>query len=109
MDSPSWTFLSNHGHVLVALSRNADARVSDIARAVGITDRAVHGIISDLTNAGYVDKARSGRRNHYDLHPEVPMRHPLEAGHLVGELLEAIGELKPGDDTTVVADRSASG
>lgn len=90
MRDPGWTFLSNHGHVLVCLARDPDARLREIAAAVGITERTVHGIVSDLVEAGYVEKERLGRRNHYELHPELPMRHPLEDGHLVGELLAVI-------------------
>ena len=29
----AWTFLSNHGHVLMALSRDPGARVRDVASA----------------------------------------------------------------------------
>lgn len=87
---PSWTFLSNHGHVMVCLARDPDVRLRDIAEDVGITERAVQGIVADLVRAGYIDKERSGRRNHYELHPEMPMRHPLESDHLLGELLAAI-------------------
>lgn len=85
-----WTLLSNHGHVLVALARDPDARVRDVARAVGVTERTVQGILGDLVNAGYVDRVRRGRRNHYELHPELPMRHPLEQGHAVGQLLAVL-------------------
>lgn len=87
-----WTLLSNHGHVLIALRRDPDARVRDVAAAVGITERAVQGILADLVEAGYVDKERVGRRNHYELHPDTPMRHPLEDGHVVGELLDALAD-----------------
>lgn len=87
---PGWTFLSNHGHVMICLARDPDARLRDIARDVGITERAVQGIVADLVRDGYIDKERTGRRNHYELHPEMPMRHPLESDHLLGELLAAI-------------------
>lgn len=90
MHEPGWTFLSNHGHVLVCLANDPDVRLREIAQAVGITERAAQGIVTDLVDAGYVEKERLGRRNHYELHPELPMRHPLEEGHLIGELLEAI-------------------
>ncbi|MFT6803156.1 MAG: DNA-binding transcriptional ArsR family regulator [Nitriliruptoraceae bacterium] len=90
MTEPGWTFLSNHGHVMVCLRRDLDARVRDIAVAVGLTERAVASILRDLVEAGYVEKERLGRRNHYMLHPELPMRHPLEEGHVLGELLGAI-------------------
>lgn len=88
--SPTWTFLSNHGHVMVCLARDPDARLRDVAAQVGITERAVQGIVADLVRSGYVDKERLGRRNHYELHTELPMRHPLESDHLLGELLDAI-------------------
>lgn len=87
-----WTFLSNHGHVLVCIAANPDARLRDIAEAVGITERAVFGIVRDLEQAGYVERAREGRRNHYLVHTGQPLRHPLEGGHVIGDLLEAIGD-----------------
>lgn len=87
---PGWTFLSNHGHVMVCLARDPDARLRDVAEQVGITERAVQGIVADLVRDGYVDKERLGRRNHYEVHAELPMRHPLESDHLLGGLLEAI-------------------
>lgn len=85
-----WTFLSNHGHVLVCLARNPDMRLRDIAEAVGITERAAQGIVNDLEEEGYVVKERVGRRNHYRLHAELPLRHPLEEHRAVGELLDLI-------------------
>lgn len=91
-EQAGWTFLSNHGHVMICLVRDPDARLRDIAREVGITERAVQGILGDLVEAGYVDKERLGRRNHYEVHRDLPLRHPLEAGHRVGELLDVIGE-----------------
>ena len=91
-DAPSWTFLSNHGHVMICLARDPDARLRDVAAQVGITERAVQGIVADLVRDGFVDKERFGRRNHYEVHPDMPMRHPLESDHLLGELLEAIAD-----------------
>ena len=89
-EAPGWTFLSNHGHVMVCLARDPDARLRDVAAQVGITERAVQGIVADLVRDGYVDKERFGRRNHYEVHGEMPLRHPLESDHLLGELLDAI-------------------
>ena len=86
-----WTFLTNHGHVLLALYRQPDLRQRDIAGLVGITEGAVQRILADLQDAGYLDSRRIGRRNHYDVHPELGLRHPLEAEHTVGELLEQLG------------------
>ena len=67
-----------------------DARLRDVAVQVGITERAVQGIVADLVRDGYVDKERVGRRNHYEVHEHMPLRHPLEDDHDVGALLAAI-------------------
>ncbi len=87
---PGWTFLSNHGHVLVCLARNPDMRLRDVAQAVGITERAVQKIIGDLESGGVLTREREGRRNRYQLHIEQPLRHPLEAHRSVGALLRSI-------------------
>ena len=84
---PSWTFLTNHAHVLLALSRDPELRQRDIAFAVGITVGAVQRIIGDLQDQGYLETERVGRRNRYVINLELPLRHPLEADHTVGELL----------------------
>lgn len=89
-----WTFLTNHGHVLVCLARNPRLRLRDLAAEVGITERAVQSIIRDLESAGYLERKRVGRRNHYELHPDLPMRHPVEQMHSVAELLEVLGPTK---------------
>ena len=85
-----WTFLSNHGHVLICLARDPEARLRDVALAVGITERAVQKIVSDLEEAGVVERLRDGRRNRYRLHPDKPLRHPIEAHRTVGTLLSTI-------------------
>ncbi|MEY4994148.1 MAG: hypothetical protein RIS82_1270 [Actinomycetota bacterium] len=83
----SWTFLSNHGHVLVYLGSSPDARLKDIAEVVGITERSAHGILQDLIDGGYVTKLKAGRRNSYALNPNLALRHPAEANHSIGELI----------------------
>jgi predicted transcriptional regulator len=90
---PGWTFFTNHGHVLVCLADDPTLRTRDIAAQVGITERATQGIISDLVEAGFVTRTKEGRRNHYEVHPDRPLRHPLEAEHTVGELLVTLGKL----------------
>ena len=84
---PSWTFLTNHAHVLIALSRNPDLRQKDIAYSVGITVGAVHRILHELEDAGYLTSERVGRRKHYDINTAMPMRHPLEDEHSVNDLI----------------------
>lgn len=91
----SWTFLTNHAHVLVCIAEDQDARGRDIAARVGITERATQVIIADLVEGGYVEKERVGRRNRYSIDPSAPLRHPLESDHTVGELLVTLGRLTP--------------
>ena len=90
MSKPQWTYLSNHGHVLVALSRDSGVRLRDVALQVGITERAVQGIVADLVTAGHVEKAKAGRRNTYQVRPEAEFRHPLESGVRLGDFLELV-------------------
>jgi predicted ArsR family transcriptional regulator len=92
-----WTFLTNHAHVLLAIARDPDVRLRDIADLVGITERTAVGLVSDLEAGGYVRRERVGRRNTYELVPGRPLRHPLEAHHEVGELLDAIGHGRPSE------------
>ncbi|MEE4174759.1 MAG: winged helix-turn-helix domain-containing protein [Xanthomonadales bacterium] len=91
-----WTLFSNHGHVLVVLSRDPDARLRDVAQIVGITERAVQKIVRDLQNGGFVTVTKHGRRNRYRLRQNQPLRHTLEAHCTVGELLEMVNRHAPG-------------
>ena len=88
----SWTFLTNHAHVLVCLDADPDLRGWEIAQRVGITERATQKIIGDLVSGGFLTRTRVGRRNTYALNRDVPLRHPVEVGHTVGELLAALTE-----------------
>ena len=87
---PSWTFLTNHAHVMVALSRDPDLRQRDLSYVVGITPGAVQRILDDLEEAGYLRREKIGRRNHYEIIDRTPLRHPLEGHHTVGELLDML-------------------
>jgi len=84
-----WTFLSNHAQVLLCIARDEQIRIRDIAQSVGITERAAQRIVSDLFEAGYVDRERVGRRSHYRLNGEVRMRHVAQADYEINELLTA--------------------
>jgi DNA-binding MarR family transcriptional regulator len=86
--SQNWTFLSNHGHTLIQISRNPDLKVAELATLIGITERSVLSILSDLETQGYVTVERVGRRNSYKVNPRKKFRHPSEADHSIGELLE---------------------
>lgn len=85
-----WTFLTNHGHVLVCVAKNPDVRVAEIADLVGIGERAAHRILGDLVRDGYVNRKKSGRRNVYSVNFSRPLRHPLESDHSIGELFRTV-------------------
>ena len=87
-----WTFLTNHAHVMVCLRRDPTARMRDVAAAVGITERAAQRIVSELEEAGYLEREREGRRNRYTLNMKLPLRHPLEGAHSSGELLDLLAD-----------------
>ena len=87
---PSWTFLSNYAHVLVCLARDPNITLRGVAGQVGVTERAIHRIVAELTATGVVVKEREGRRNHYTLELSMPLRHPLEEGKTVGDLLSGL-------------------
>lgn len=86
----TWTFLTNHAHVMVVLGRDPEARIRDLASAVGITERAAQRIVAELEQAGYLERRRMGRRNRYTLNTDRPLRHPLEGAHTIGEVLELL-------------------
>lgn len=90
-DERSWTFLTNHAHVLIAISRNPELRQREISHLVGITEGAVQRILHELEIDGYVERERIGRRNRYSVCGHQPLRHPLEADHTIDEIIEAVG------------------
>ena len=84
MTRDGWTFISNHGHVLVCLAADPEVLVRDVAASIGITERAVQQIIGDLERAGVVARVRVDRRNHYLVRRDKQLRHPVEQGVTVG-------------------------
>jgi DNA-binding MarR family transcriptional regulator len=86
----SWTLLTSHGHVLVEVARNPDARMRDISAVVGLTERAVQAIVADLESAGYLTRDRIGRRNRYTVNADSLFRHSAQAGLQVGPFLDML-------------------
>ena len=76
---PTWTFLTNHGHVLLAVAADPQARITDIAARVGITPRSTLQILKDLEDGGYLHRIRAGRRTRYAIEPHQHFRHPTTA------------------------------
>ena len=85
-----WSFLTNHTHILVCLTRNPDTTVRNLALQVGITERSVQRILSELEESGVVTRTKEGRRNRYEVDESFQLRHPLESQHTVGELLNTL-------------------
>ena len=86
----SWTFLTNHTHVLLCLYRQPDQRLRDVALAVGITERMVQRVVAELVDAGYLHIQKVGRRNQYTVMSDLQLRHSLEIQHTIGELLDVL-------------------
>jgi DNA-binding transcriptional ArsR family regulator len=86
----TWTFLTNHAHVLLCLARGEALTARELGLQIGITERAVQVILADLTDNGYLIKKKVGRRNLYTVNRKGRLRHPLEAHHTVGALITAL-------------------
>ena len=87
MTATGWTFLTNHGRVLLCIARDPGIRLRDIAASLGITERSAFGIVTDLTEAGYIVKQRDGRRNRYEVQAHLPLREPSSRERTIGDLL----------------------
>lgn len=91
MRKGEWTFLTNHGRVLAYIAKHTQSTTQVIAQEAGITLRAVQKIIADLEAGGYITRQKEGRRNRYNINPDLPMRHRLEREHVIGDILQALG------------------
>jgi len=90
-DSKPWRFVTNHTQVLLCISRDDEVRLRDIAERVGITERAAQRIVADLVEAGFVERKKLGRRNHYSIDRRAKMRHPAQVNQEIGDLLDLLG------------------
>jgi hypothetical protein len=88
--SAQWTFLSNHAHVLILLSRDPSVVLRKVALEVGITERAVQRIIADLEAGGIIEREKIGRQNHYRIRTGQHLRHPVESHCTIGQLLALV-------------------
>ena len=93
----SWTFLTIHARVLLLVAHDPGIRLRDIAASLDITERSAFGIITDLTEAGYVVKEKDGRRNRYHIQAHLPLPELTARERTVGEVLA----LLTGTDATV--------
>jgi len=100
----NWTLFSNHGHVLVCLARDSEARLRDVAASVGITERAVQKIVRDLQDGGMVSVTKNGRRNSYRIHKKQTLRHDLEANCTLGNLVKLVNKRPKGHQSMIEAE-----
>lgn len=87
-----WSFLTNHARALVCIADDPGVRLRDIAVALGITERSAFGIVTDLTEAGYVEKEKDGRRNRYRIHDHLPLPEAIGGERTIGEVLELLSD-----------------
>ncbi len=89
-EGKTWTFLTNHAHVLLCLAKSPSIRIRDLAIEVGITERAVQRIIAELILEGYIERQKEGRRNIYTIVDDLPLKHPIEAHKNIEDLIKLI-------------------
>jgi predicted transcriptional regulator len=82
-----WSFLTNHARVLLCIAHDPGVRLRDIAARTGVTERTAYGIVTDLTEAGYVVKHKDGRRNRYQIHAHLPLPETDSRERTIGEIL----------------------
>jgi hypothetical protein len=94
----NWNFLTNHGRALLCIAHDPNVRMRDIASSLGITERRAHGIVTDLTEAGYLIKTKDGRRNRYEIQSHLPIPEPTARERAIGEVLELLASgVVPGE------------
>jgi DNA-binding IclR family transcriptional regulator len=86
----NWTFLTNHARVLLCIAHDPGVRLRDIAARLGITERSAYGIVTDLTEAGYIVKQKDGRRNRYQIQTHLPLPELTSRERTLGEVLAVL-------------------
>jgi DNA-binding transcriptional ArsR family regulator len=82
-----WRFLTNHARALLSIAHDPDLRLRDIADALDVTERTAYSIVADLTEGGYVEKQKDGRRNMYHIQSHMPVPDSVGRQRDIGELL----------------------
>jgi len=107
VSNSTWTFLTNQTHVLLCVVRDPGTRIRDMASDVGITERAVQRIIAELEEAGYLSRTRHGRTNRYKVKMDMPLRHPIEQGCRISELMRLVHSSAKDQGKVSVSTKSA--
>jgi DNA-binding MarR family transcriptional regulator len=87
-----WGFLTNHARALLYIAHDPDARLRDLAISLDVTERTAYGIVTDLTEAGYIVKQKDGRRNRYSIQEHLPVRESTSRERTVGEILDLFSQ-----------------
>ncbi len=89
-NTTGWTLFTNHAHVLLCIAKDPDVRLRDVALEVGITERAVQRIVSDLEQDEFIEIQKEGRRNRYIVNTEQHFRHQIEQHCTIEGLLKLV-------------------
>jgi DNA-binding MarR family transcriptional regulator len=89
---PKWTFLTNHGQLLLCIAEEPGLTLREIGERIGITERAAHRIVTELEASGYLSRKRNGRRNHYTIKSHLPLPDSVARERQIGELLEVLAK-----------------
>jgi DNA-binding IclR family transcriptional regulator len=91
----SWSFVTNHGRVLLSIAGDPRQTVRQISAEIGITERAAHRVIANLAEAGYLDRTRVGRRTEYGLNIHKLHLAPDERARVIRELVALLASHRP--------------
>jgi transposase len=93
--APRWTFLTNHGQLLLCIAKEPGLSLREIGDRVGITERAAHRIVAELEKSGYLARRRNGRRNRYTIAPHLPIPDSIARERQIGDLLDVLADQAP--------------
>ncbi len=91
MKIPQWTFITNHGLVLVYIAKYPHSTTRAVASAVNLTERTVLKIIAELETEKYIERQRVGRNNVYHINSRTELRHETTHDVLVEDFLKVLG------------------
>jgi predicted transcriptional regulator len=86
----SCSFLTNHANVLLKVALSSNLSVRQIALSLGITERSVQGIMSDLEQEGYITRERIGRKNRYNVDSACTLPQQFSSQCTLGDFVDFI-------------------
>ena len=95
MSMVKWSFLTNHTCAMVCIADDHGVRLREIAVALDITERSAYAIVRELIDVGYVIKEKHGRRNHYQIQGQLPLRESVGRKQTIGDILDVLVKARP--------------